>query len=180
MHYVTFSPLSILKCLLFCTQQCSGNVVEFRFYLLFRSEKYYLTFLSFFSLGIQKTDTGQWIYTSSKGSEPTPCHTDERSLLETLLAVLRVELLRGKCAGGHLLVSLLNDDSLLYLVAAVTRHGLLGRLLELVAAVTSLEVLFRQLGLAKRSFGLKFLDKYCKTAWKDPKVWPLSLFLCRF
>ena len=89
---------------------------------------------------------------------------------------------------ADLLEALDGDRQLGRVVKRALRHRLeeldlaplLGRLLELVAAVTSLEVLFRQLGLAKRSFGLKFLDKYCKTAWKDPKVWPLSLFLCRF
>jgi hypothetical protein len=55
-------------------------------------------------------------------------------------------------------------------VAALKRHGLLPRLLETVAAATSLEVLFRQLEVAKRAFGLAFLDKHCKTIWKDPKV----------
>jgi hypothetical protein len=68
------------------------------------------------------------------------------------------------------LVTLLNEDSLLYLWAGLARAGLTGSLLSLVAATTSLEELFLQLDLAKRSFGLKFIDKHCKTIWKDPKV----------
>jgi hypothetical protein len=75
-----------------------------------------------------------------------------------------------QCAGGAVLVTLLNDDSLLYLVAAVKRHGLLATWLDLVAAVTSLEGLFIELDIAKRPFGLGFLDRHCKSIWKDPKV----------
>jgi hypothetical protein len=122
-----------------------------------------------FRLGLQKTNRGQWLF-GHKGEEPSTCLTQEKLLLQSFLSVLDLELQRGRRAGGAVLVTLLNDDSLLHLVAALKRHGLLPRLLETVAAATSLEVLFRQLEVAKRAFGLAFLDKHCKTIWKDPKV----------
>jgi hypothetical protein len=128
-----------------------------------------ITLPYFFRLGLQKTNRGQWLF-GHKGEEPSACLTQEKLLLQSFLSVLDLELQRGRRAGGAVLVTLLNDDSLLHLVAALKRHGLLPRLLETVAAATSLEVLFRQLEVAKRAFGLAFLDKHCKTIWKDPKV----------
>ena len=106
----------------------------------------------------------------SKGDEPVACHAQEIHLLESFLSVLAVESMRGKRPGGVVLVTLLDDEGLLYLLAAMKRHGLLSRLLDQVAAATSLEVIFRHLDIAKRAFGFNFLDKHCKSIWKDPKV----------
>ena len=102
---------------------------------------------------------GSWVYTS--GGDQLPCVT-EKQLLNQLLERLESAMKTEDKPGGVVLTTVLDDNSILYLIAAAKMNGLLKRFMDLVAGFTSLETIFKKKNICKK-FNLKFLDKYTKS-----------------
>ncbi len=66
--------------------------------------------------------------------------------------------------GGIILTSILYEDSLVYLLAAMKRHGLLKQFENLVAGFSHIETVFKKKNICRKVFNLRYLDRFLQAA----------------
>ena len=101
-----------------------------------------------------------WVY--GTGNLQVPC-LSEKVALDQLLKLIESRMTEENRMGGAVLTTILDDDSLVYLIAAFKTNGLLKRFMDLVAGFAHLETLFKAKNLCKKVFSLKSIEKYCET-----------------
>lgn len=100
------------------------------------------------------------------GKERVPC-IPEKDALDELLRILESSLKSQDGTGGVVLVSVLDDDSLVYLFAGMRRNGLMKKFLDLISGFSNLQTLFKKKEVSKKIFNLKFLDKFARSILPD-------------
>ena len=66
--------------------------------------------------------------------------------------------------GGIILTSILYEDSLVYLLAAMKRHGVLKQFENLVAGFSHIETVFKKKNICRKVFNLRYLDRFLQAA----------------
>ena len=115
--------------------------------------------VTFFRLGLHKSMSGGWL------KDSLPCQSEKTALdqlLQFMATSLQDEVRRSdrNRIGGIILTTLLAEDSIIYLIAAIKRHGLLKKFDDLVAGLCHLETVFKRRKICRRVFSLPYLDKY--------------------
>ena len=100
------------------------------------------------------------------GKERVPC-IPEKDSLDELLRILESSLKSQDGTGGVILVTVLDDDSLVYLLAGMRRNGLMKKFLDLIIGFSNLQTLFKKKEISKKNFNLKFLDKFARSILPD-------------
>ena len=73
------------------------------------------------------------------------------------------EVNRSARVGGVILTTILHEDSLLYLCAAMKRHGLFKQFENVVAGFCHLETVFKKRNICRKVFSLRYLDRYLQS-----------------
>ena len=84
----------------------------------------------------------------------------EKILLDRLLQSLEWYIKTKEAGGGVILISVMDDDSLVYLTAALRMNSLYARFIDLVAGFSNVEAVFKHKKICKKMFSLKFLETY--------------------
>ena len=108
-----------------------------------------------------------WVY--GTGNLPVSC-LSEKPALDQLLKILESRMSLENTVGGVVMTTILEDDSLAYLTAAMKANGLLKRFMDVVAGFAHLETLFKEKGICKKMFSLKFLEKYTNSILPERRV----------
>ena len=84
----------------------------------------------------------------------------EKVLLDRLLQSLEWYIKNKEAGGGVVLISVMDDDSLVYLMAALRMNSLHGRFIDMVPGFSNVETIFKHKKICKKMFSLKFLETY--------------------